>query len=195
MRCGETGGDASRLRRDDVAAGSAQDGGVLVQGWLRRSLVASRGGVLLQEMEEGEVRHLWRCRSRRKGVRGKSRQRRGWHPFKGVWRGGNGGGVRAVRVPCGTGRAWAQPTAARPRRARVGGTIRTGARRPLTDGPRLAAGGRGRGEARGCMGRPGREKRSGPSPDEQESFRFIQINFKLVRIVLIKRWNYQDLKI
>jgi hypothetical protein len=44
MRCGETGGDASRLRRDDVAAGSAQDGGVLVQGWLRRSLVASRGG-------------------------------------------------------------------------------------------------------------------------------------------------------
>jgi hypothetical protein len=43
---------------------------------------------------------------------------------------------------------------------------------------RLAVGGRG--EVRGRVGWPGRKWRSGPSPDEQESLRFNQINFKLV---------------
>jgi hypothetical protein len=91
-------------------------------------------------------------------------------------------GVQVVRVH-GTqgGRgSWPRPTAARPRRARVGDAVRTGARHPLTHGPRLAVGGRGRGEVRGRGGWPGRKWRSGPSPDEQESLRFNQINFKLV---------------
>jgi hypothetical protein len=34
-RQGGTDGDALRRRRDDEVAGSAQDGGVLVEGWLR----------------------------------------------------------------------------------------------------------------------------------------------------------------
>jgi hypothetical protein len=44
-------------------------------------------------------------------------------------------------------------------------------------GPRTAAGGRGRGEARGCMGRP-KEKRSGASPDEQEKISIYSIKFQ-----------------
>jgi hypothetical protein len=44
-----------------------------------------------------------------------------------------------------------------------------GVSRPLTHGPRPAAGGRERGEPWGRMGRPGK-KRSGLRPDEQENF-------------------------
>jgi hypothetical protein len=46
----------------------------------------------------------------------------------------------------------------------------------------------------GHVGRPG-GKRSVPIPKEQENFQFIQINFKLVQFVLIKRWTYLALKI
>jgi hypothetical protein len=49
-------------------------------------------------------------------------------------------------------------------------------------GPRPTAEGRGRGEARG----PTREKGKWV---ESKDFLFIQINFKLVQIVLIKTWT------
>jgi hypothetical protein len=67
---------------------------------------------------------------------------------------------------------------------------RTGERDgPLTREQCPAAGGRGRGEEWGHVGQPA-GKRSGPSPKKQEDFLFIQIKFKQVRIVLIKKWTY-----
>jgi hypothetical protein len=85
--------------------------------------------------------------------------------------GGEGTTQRREGVEPGPGRWVApRPTAARPQRMWVGGAVRTGAHRLLARGPHLAVGGRGRGEARGCIGRPRRKKRTRPSPDEQESF-------------------------
>jgi hypothetical protein len=107
----------------------------------------------------------------KKRGRGKIWRRRGRHPFKGVRRGGSGGG---------SGR--------RGRHACAGGQRCPNRGAPASDAWAPAGSGRER-ERRGTgrVGRPERKRRSGPSPDEQESFRFIQINFKLVRIVLIKR--------
>jgi hypothetical protein len=61
-------------------------------------------------------------------------------------------------------------------------------------GPWPTAGGRGRGEKWGMWASPGK-KGNGPSPKEQEDFLFIQIEFKQVQTVLIKRWTYHDPKI
>jgi hypothetical protein len=116
---------------------------------------------------------------------------------------GEGGGGPKVSVRAGAREAMrrgarssggqrGQPATARPWRAWAARhDPNRGAPGPLTHGPRPVVGGRERGEARG----PAREKRSGPSPNEQESFRFIQLNFKQVQIVLIKRWTYQAPKI
>jgi hypothetical protein len=91
-------------------------------------------------------------------------------------------------------RAVSRPTAARPRQARgLRGVVQTGEHRgPLTHGPQSTTGGRG--EERGAWA--GLEKKgNGPSPKKREDFLFIQIEFKQVRTVLIKRWTYQDPKI
>jgi hypothetical protein len=131
--------------------------------------------------------------------RRKGRGKGGRHPFKGPQWEGSGRGVWAMRMPRGAGRAW--------------GLVLTGGRRP--DRPRPGRGTRGRTtlSKQGCAGLwrvgpdwqregeerrggpPGRKKRSAPSPDEQESFCFIQIKFKLLQIVLLKRWTYQAPKI
>jgi hypothetical protein len=77
----------------------------------------------------------------------------------------------------------------RPQRARAGGAVRTGARRSLTHVPRLAAAGRGRGEARGAWA--GLEKKEAwAEPEGTGTFLIYSNEFKLVRIVLIKRWTY-----
>jgi hypothetical protein len=63
----------------------------------------------------------------------------------------------------------------------VGGATQSaqGRARSVTRGPRVTAGGRERREAQGTWAGPER-KRRGLSPKEQEYFRFIQMNFKLV---------------
>jgi hypothetical protein len=53
---------------------------------------------------------------------------------------------------------------------------------------------RGRGEMWGPWASPGK-KENGSCPKEQEDFLFIQIEFKQVRMVLIKRWTYPAPKI
>jgi hypothetical protein len=55
--------------------------------------------------------------------------------------------------------------------------VRTGERRALMCGPWAAARERGREEARGRVGWPGRKKRSGLSPDEQDIFWIYSIMF------------------
>jgi hypothetical protein len=74
--------------------------------------------------------------------------------------GGGPGGEAATRCregmePGPDRRAVPRSTMAQALRARAGGAVRTGVRRPLTRGPWLAVGGRGRGEAWG----PAREKK------------------------------------
>jgi hypothetical protein len=53
--------------------------------------------------------------------------------------------------------------------------------------------GEGEKKSGGAWAGPGK-RWSGSSPKEQEGFLFIQINFKLVQTVLIKRWTYQAQK-
>jgi hypothetical protein len=89
--------------------------------------------------QRGEALVVWS--EQKKGGAGKS--------------GGDGGGT--LLKGCGGEAAEGGPGGEGATHARAGIVVQTGARQPLTRGPQLAAGGRGRGEARGAWAGP-REK-------------------------------------